>query len=79
MHAAQDFHQRALAGAVLSRQHMHFAGTQIEVDRLEHAHRAKALADPAHREQRSLGRGRRRFGGHIVLTHRRAKEPLGGK
>ena len=32
MHAGEDFHQRALAGAVLADERMHFAAHQIEVD-----------------------------------------------
>ena len=32
MHAGEDFHQRRLAGAVLSDKRMHFARPQIEVD-----------------------------------------------
>ena len=32
VHAGEDLHQRALAGAVLADQRMHFAGLQVEVD-----------------------------------------------
>ena len=49
--AAQNLHQRRLAGAVLSEQHVHVAGFDGEVHGVERDHAGKGLADPAHFER----------------------------
>ena len=41
----EDFDQRALAGAVLARERMDFAGVEAEVDPAQHFDGAEALSD----------------------------------
>ena len=60
--AAQDPHQRALAGAVLAHQHVHFPGKEVEIHVLQDLHVGVAqrpaiaavneLGDAAHGDQR---------------------------
>ena len=50
--AAEDLHQRRLAGAVLAEQHVHFAGVQRQIDAVERDDAGKGLADAAHLEHR---------------------------
>ena len=38
VHAGEDFHQRAFAGAVFAHEGVDFAGTKIEIDRFQHAY-----------------------------------------
>ena len=63
--AAEHFHQRRLAGAVLAQEHVHFASAQIEVDAIERDDTRKHLANPAHLEHGRTGEkidhGRRRY------------------
>jgi hypothetical protein len=48
----EDLHQRALAGAVLAHEGVDFAGPDAEIDALENTHARKALANPAHFQNR---------------------------
>ena len=50
--AAEDFHQRALAGAVLAEQPVDLAGQQLEIDPAERDGAAEPLGDPAQLEDR---------------------------
>ena len=79
--AAQDVHQRGLARARLADDGNHLARTDVEVDVLEHGHRAfagrKRAAQLAHGEQRRVCRVPRRGrvvtgGGWAFLLHRAA-------
>ena len=61
--AAEDLHQRRLAGAVLAEQHVHVAGVQRQIDFVERQHAGERLADAAHLEHR-----RRPACAHGMLT-----------
>jgi len=50
VNAAQDFHERALAGAVLAEQAMDLAASQREIDAAECDRPAKPLHDAAQLE-----------------------------
>src|SRR5687767_5320577 len=50
--AAEDLHQRRLAGAVLAEQHVDFAAVQRQIDTIERNHTRKRLPDAAHLEHR---------------------------
>src|SRR5690606_19434877 len=52
MNAAENLDERALAGAVLTREAMHLAGAKGEIDVLEDLHRTEALADPTSLDHR---------------------------
>ena len=52
--AADDAHQRRLAGAVGAHQRVHLAGAEVEVDAGEHRHRVR-LAHSSQGEQRGRG------------------------
>ena len=51
LRAAQDAHQRGLAGAVLPEQHVHLAGVDRQRHVVERADSGERLGDPAHVEQ----------------------------
>jgi hypothetical protein len=53
--AAQDLHQRRLAGAVLAEQDVHLARTQLEAHIVEGDDARVAFADAAHLQERRLG------------------------
>jgi hypothetical protein len=57
MEAAEQLDQRALAGAVLAAQRVHFAGPQREVDLAEGGHAAERLGEAAGLEQRGRAHG----------------------
>src|SRR5262249_3539161 len=59
--AAEDLHQRRLAGAVFTEQDVHFARVEIEADAVERDDARKRLPDAPHRE-----RGTARSGGQGV-------------
>jgi len=46
MHAGENLHQRALAGAVFSHQRMDFAALQVEVDVLQRRRSGEEFGDP---------------------------------
>ena len=50
--AAENFHQRRLAGAVLAEQHVDVAGVERQVDVVERDDAGERLADAAHLEHR---------------------------
>ena len=56
--AAQDLHQRALAGAVLAEQGVDLARAELEVDAVEGDGGAEALADARHATGRAAADGR---------------------
>jgi hypothetical protein len=43
LNSSKDFHQRALAGAILAHQRVHFAVPELEVDLTQRSHAAKFL------------------------------------
>src|SRR6267142_898854 len=47
IHAADDLHQRRLAGAVLANQGDHFTAIDLQVDFIERDNTRKPFADPA--------------------------------
>jgi hypothetical protein len=49
--AAEDLHQRRLAGAVLADQRVHLADAAVEVDAVDRGDGAEALHDAAHLER----------------------------
>src|SRR5690349_8103438 len=56
--AAQDFHQRRLAGPVLAEQHVNTARLQRQVDAIERDHAWERLPDAAHLQNgRVVGHG----------------------
>ena len=88
MHAGKDFHQGALAGAVLAHQRVHFAALQIEVDVVERRYAGKGLGDAFRRKHDLPGRRAgpahaRPYGGsgprpdHPLLRARRSVSPSG--
>jgi hypothetical protein len=50
---AQDLHQRRFAGAVLAKQHVHFAGVERQVDAGQRHDAREGLPDPPHLEDRA--------------------------
>ena len=52
MDAAEDFHHRALAGAVFACQRVHPPGVEAEIDVAQHLDRAETLGDPRSSIQR---------------------------
>ncbi len=56
-HAGQDFHQRAFARAVLADHGQHFAAVKREAHVVQRPHSGKMLAQIAHLQHRSSGRG----------------------
>jgi len=63
MDAAEDLHQRTLAGAILAGERMHLAGAKAEVDPAQHLDRAEALCNAAKFD----------FRGHADSRDRRAE------
>ena len=59
--AAENLHQRGLAGAVLAEQHVHFAGVQRQIDAVERDDARKASGCRA-----SRGSARRQFSGQFT-------------
>ena len=53
--AADDLHQRGLAGAVLAEHHVDFAGAHVQLDVVQRQHPGEALGDAAHLEDDRAG------------------------
>jgi hypothetical protein len=61
VHAGDDLHQRALAGAVFADQGVDLALFQGEIHALQRMHAAEALGDGPHLQDRRRTRGHRRL------------------
>ena len=48
-----DLHQRAFAGTVFARQHMHFAARQLQIDPVQRLDARKGLGDPVHFQKKA--------------------------
>jgi hypothetical protein len=55
MHAGEDLHQRAFAGAVFAHQGMHFAAPQIEIDIPKGDDAGKGFGDSFRRQDDAVG------------------------
>ena len=61
--AAEDVHQRRLAGAVLADDRMHLAGAQLQRDAAQRVHRSERLPDVARLEDDRSHRAPQRLAG----------------
>jgi hypothetical protein len=55
MHAGEDLHQGALAGAILAHEPVNLAGQEVEIDAIEGRGAAEAFGDAAEGEDRLRG------------------------
>jgi len=51
LHAGENFHQRALTGAILANYGQHFSLVELQLHLVQRAHAGKALTDAMHGQQ----------------------------